>query len=209
MSIPRDKRLLHDYESMERLKAESSLIDFEAKGSPPEEYLVLFKCKGLVDEGVVGEEHLVWIYLHAEYPRKPPIVRWKTPIFHPNVSPPKEIDIKHPVTGEPMKPEEILGIMDRLGLERPERITDLTDGRVCLDILDLNWTATVTLDRLCLELGEMIQYKKFNLDDPLDHEAAEWAEENMDEFPIDDRELLDFRIELGEEEKEDIDIRLY
>jgi ubiquitin-protein ligase len=200
----RDKRLLHEFERMKALKAESSLIDFSAKGKPPDEYLVLFKCRGFAEEDVISEKHIVWIYLHAEYPQKPPLVRWKTPIFHPNISFIKRVNINHPVTGEPMELEELLMIFEKAGIERPRGITD---GRVCLDILDLNWGPTVTLDRLCIELGEMIQYKKYNLADPLDREAADWAEENIDLFPIDNRELLDYGIKLGE--KDEVDIIFY
>ncbi len=47
------------------------------------------------------------------------------------------------------------------------------------------------LDELVLQLGEMIQYKNYNVDDPLDPEATEWTKGNPREFPIDNRELRD------------------
>lgn len=203
MSI-RDERLLNEFERMKTLAAESTLIDFKAIGDPPEKYLVLFKCKGLAKADVISEEHIVSIYLHADYPRKPPIVRWKTPVFHPNISfkPP---NINHPVTGEPMAFDDLLKIFENAGIELPE---DIRDGKICLDILEeINWSPKVTLDILCIELGEMIQYKKYNLGDPLDKNAARWAKANKDILPVDNRELLDYGIIL--QESKEIDITFY
>ena len=50
------------------------------------------------------------------------------------------------------------------------------------------------LDDLCLELGAMIQYKTFNLNDPLNREAAALIhalmEATPEKFPVDHRSLL-------------------
>jgi ubiquitin-protein ligase len=59
-------------------------------GDPPEKYLVRFTCRGIErltpgGKPVIREEHEVSIYLHAEYPLKQPQLKWKTPIFHPNI----------------------------------------------------------------------------------------------------------------------------
>ena len=35
----------------------------------------------------------------------------------------------------------------------------------------------------------MIQYRQYNADDELDHEAAMWAEAHADLLPVDDRPL--------------------
>ncbi len=71
------------------------------------------------------------------------------------------------------------------------------NGSVCIDAAW--WTASRSLDRLVVMLGEMLQYKNF-LDDPTkppfpwDPEAARWSREyrqaHPDAFPVDDRELL-------------------
>lgn len=71
------------------------------------------------------------------------------------------------------------------------------NGTVCVDAAW--WTASRSLDRLVLMIGEMVQYKNFHDDPtkppfPWDPEAARWSRDyrkkNPDFFPIDTRELL-------------------
>lgn len=71
------------------------------------------------------------------------------------------------------------------------------NGSVCVDAAW--WTASRSLDRLVLMIGEMVQYKNFHDDPakppfPWDPEAARWSREyrtkNPNAFPVDDRELL-------------------
>ena len=71
------------------------------------------------------------------------------------------------------------------------------NGSVCIDAAW--WTASRSLDRLVVMLGEMLQYKNFHDDPtkppfPWDPEAARWCKEyrkaHPDAFPIDGRELL-------------------
>ncbi len=68
---------------------------------------------------------------------------------------------------------------------------------VCIDAAW--WTASRSLDRLVVMLGEMVQYKNFHDDPtqppfPWDAEAARWCREyrqrHPDAFPVDRRELL-------------------
>ncbi len=65
-------------------------------------------------------------------------------------------------------------------------------GTVCLG----SWVPSMFLDDLCIKLGEMIQYKNFSLNSPLDAEAAVWANKFKLSMPVDDRPLL-----LGSAEK--------
>jgi len=44
----------------------------------------------------------------------------------------------------------------------------------------------------------MIQYQSYNVNSPLNEEAAEWAKKNSKIFPVDDRDLLDRRKQIGE-----------
>jgi hypothetical protein len=44
----------------------------------------------------------------------------------------------------------------------------------------------------------MIQYQNYNVNDPLNQEAADWARQNPRRFPVDDRDLLDSRKRVGE-----------
>jgi ubiquitin-protein ligase len=71
------------------------------------------------------------------------------------------------------------------------------NGSVCVDAAW--WTASRSLDRLVIMLGEMVQYKNYHDDPtkppfPWDPEAARWSREfrakNPEAFPVDKRELL-------------------
>jgi hypothetical protein len=71
------------------------------------------------------------------------------------------------------------------------------NGSVCIDAAW--WTASRSLDRLVIMLGEMLQYKNFHDDPkkppfPWDPEAATWSRsyrsKHPQAFPVDHRELL-------------------
>lgn len=88
----RDARLVAEYEALRSLKSASSLFDFEAEGELPENYLLIFRGKGLARDVAANsnvefvELHRVEIRLPFSYPESPPDIRWLTSIFHPNVS---------------------------------------------------------------------------------------------------------------------------
>ncbi|MFN6478267.1 ubiquitin-conjugating enzyme E2 [Nostoc sp. DedQUE07] len=52
------------------------------------------------------------------------------------------------------------------------------------------FAVSTTLDQICLMVGQMIQYRIYNTEDPLDKDAAKWAAQNKKLFPIDTRDLL-------------------
>jgi ubiquitin-protein ligase len=87
---PRTRRLRSDLSALQRLKADSTVLDFEASGDPPEAYVVRFHGRGLwksnTGEVLFRELHEVSIRLGASYPRMMPELAWRTPIFHPNIS---------------------------------------------------------------------------------------------------------------------------
>lgn len=71
------------------------------------------------------------------------------------------------------------------------------NGSVCIDVAW--WTASRSLDRLVIMLGEMLQYKNFHDDPtrppfPWDAEAARWSRQyrttHPQAFPVDRQELL-------------------
>ncbi len=71
------------------------------------------------------------------------------------------------------------------------------NGSVCVDAAW--WTASRSLDRLVIMLGEMVQYKNYHDDPtkppfPWDPEAARWCRDfrasHPNAFPVDQRELL-------------------
>ncbi len=150
----REKRLKKDYEAMANLHRLSALVDVEFIGSRSEKYKVIYHCKSFIwlennKAPSYSNRHELEIYLHKEYPRRPPALKWLTNIFHPNILPPQK------------------------------------NGGVCIGW----WTAAETLDSLCIRIGEMLQYKTFNLKDPLDEDAAAWISNNMDILPVDNRSL--------------------
>lgn len=84
---PRDRRLLSDLRAMEELAGRGALT-FRTEGNPPQVYHVMLSAPGLALSGealAARNLHRFDAYLHREYPRRPPIVTWLTPIFHPNI----------------------------------------------------------------------------------------------------------------------------
>ena len=79
------------------------------------------------------------------------------------------------------------------------------NGSVCIDAAW--WTASRSLDRLVIMLGEMLQYKNYHDDPtkppfPWDPEAARWSREYRKKhpniFPVETRELMrPERVKLG------------
>jgi ubiquitin-protein ligase len=85
--VIRLKRLKADHASMIELSRASRRITYVSRGSPPEQYLITYHCKGtvVVDGKVtIGTQHSVEIFLHADYPATSPRFKLRTPLFHPN-----------------------------------------------------------------------------------------------------------------------------
>ena len=91
---PRLRRLASDYERMQAAFAEHPFVTIiTAEGTPPEKYQLEFRVPGLVpgagDAIVRGDTHRAEIFLPLDYPRRPPLCRMTTPVFHPNIDPQK------------------------------------------------------------------------------------------------------------------------
>lgn len=87
----RSIRLDHDYADMQAFKKDSTILDFEAIGDPPEKYIITFNGSSLVpskgEEGAkLGGAQQIELTMGADYPRHQPQIRWLTPIAHPNIS---------------------------------------------------------------------------------------------------------------------------
>jgi ubiquitin-protein ligase len=82
---PRNRRLEKDFREMKALAEASPILEFDVKGDPPETYLLRFHGLGL-DPAGTRDLHEVSVDLGAEYPRSMPLVRWHTPIMHPNIA---------------------------------------------------------------------------------------------------------------------------
>ncbi len=88
---PRTRRLRADAEALKLLRENSSILDYQVFGDPPERYLLTFKGKGLIrkaesDPVEVADLHRVEIRLGIDYPRSRPDLQWLTSIYHPNIS---------------------------------------------------------------------------------------------------------------------------
>lgn len=46
------------------------------------------------------------------------------------------------------------------------------------------WSPAQKLDDIILEIGEMLQWQKYNIRSPLDAVAAQWATKHLDEIPV-------------------------
>lgn len=188
----RETRLKKELLGMEELHQQSSFIDFVTNADPPDEYTVTFTCLGMVDPSRIGDKHIVRIYLHAEFPYFPPKVSFLTPSFHPNIAAPLQMSSVQ---------EELEYALRRAPNEETRRRIredalnnkDLNTARACLDTLDYNWSPAITLPQICLELAEMIQFKRYNAGHALNWEAARWARNHQDQLPVDVRTVLDLK----------------
>jgi len=85
-------RMTAELESMRALQKVSTIFSFEATGEPADRYTVTLRGKGPKRETSSSakveliEQHQFEIRLPYSFPRRPPDVRWITPLFHPNVS---------------------------------------------------------------------------------------------------------------------------
>lgn len=87
---PRERRLNADFRSVVELRSQSSILEFDASGAPPQKYRFKFNGAGVKlssqNNVVPQNEHIVIVELGAAYPRLVPNLAWHTPIFHPNIS---------------------------------------------------------------------------------------------------------------------------
>ena len=215
---PRDRRLNSELEYMKKLQRDSSFVQFEVNRKDlPEEYVVTFTCLGLVAEPAwnsqdldprwrhetppnwIGERHIVHIYLPIQFPIAPPQLRFKTPIYHPNIrnlaDGVKDLDKLAERVGGYQKLQK--AFQDNPEMQRMAQ--NLFSAFICLDGIKApeaggNYSHRLTLYDICHELGQMIMYQRYNIADPLNHDAAQWAakaEKQENILPIDNRPFLD------------------
>lgn len=89
---PRERRLLADFAQMTELASEGRL-SFRTEGQPADVYHLMFSAPGLAmgADGRIAVRglHRCDAYLHLDYPRRPPVISWLTPVWHPNLLPPE------------------------------------------------------------------------------------------------------------------------
>jgi ubiquitin-protein ligase len=91
---PRLRRLLADFQRVQATFQNHPRIRMlQTLGDPPERYEFEIRVQGLVpgpnDQPAAKTEHRAEVFLPADYPRRPPICRMTTPVFHPNIDPQK------------------------------------------------------------------------------------------------------------------------
>ena len=94
---PRDQRLRNTYLSMEELQKKCLRVNEKPRfefvhngkieaGEFPDMYGVTLRVKGVeTRHQEFRYEHSCTIYLTEKYPTEAPIIKWHTPIFHPNI----------------------------------------------------------------------------------------------------------------------------
>jgi len=104
---PRLERLDNERQSLEELSRNNDHVKVEfvppRHGGAPEKYKVTFLCRGIVgidasQNPIYGQSHEVEMYCHDDFPSAPPLLRWNTPIWHPNIqhAEPKNVCINKP-----------------------------------------------------------------------------------------------------------------
>ena len=58
------------------------------------------------------------------------------------------------------------------------------------------WTPATSLDNLCVQIGRMIQYRNYDLNDFLDERARNWARTNTAVLPVDNRDFIRNALEI-------------
>lgn len=148
---PRIRRLAADQQQMCAVFSRHPYIRVvHLEGNPAEKYLLDFHVMGLVPaQGggfAGGQVHRAEIFLPLDYPRRQPLCRMLTPVFHPNIDPQK----------------------------------------ICIGD---HWSAGQSLPQLVIRIAEMIAFQSYNVKSPLNAEAAAWTEQNVDQLPVDRRDL--------------------
>ncbi len=91
---PRIRRLTADYKQMAAVFGQHPFIRVTGvQGNPPERYTFQINVLGLVpgDNGSFSQSqaHTAEVFLPLDYPRRPPLCRMTSPVFHPNIDPQK------------------------------------------------------------------------------------------------------------------------
>jgi len=91
---PRLRRLNAEQENMGTAFTGHPYIQIlEIEGTPAEKYTIEIRVRGLVPDGdksfKEGNVHRVEVFLPRDFPRRPPLCRMTTPVFHPNIDPQK------------------------------------------------------------------------------------------------------------------------
>ncbi|QDT29662.1 ubiquitin-conjugating enzyme E2 [Gimesia panareensis] len=143
--------------------------------------------------------------LAADYEKLKEYVR-----LHPRVSllqvvgdPPEKFQLQYVIKSVRMQNQEIVPIQNHtveISLPRnyprtppqcrmltPVFHPNIAPHAICVGD---HWSAGESLQSIIMRIGEILAYQSYNLKSPLNGEAARWAEENCDQFPLDRVSLL-------------------
>jgi len=194
MPNPREPRLKYEFERMQSIRTQAGLIDFRCADLSAKEASA-YLASSLHADVVFGS--LPGFLTPEEFTRR-----------FPNRSPEKYLVAFH-CTGLMKTPEGEIVKTDRhvldvvFGLDYPARpprfvwLTPIWHPNIVAPYLCTQgrpFAIGTTLNQLCLMVGQMIQYRNYNLDNPLGVEGKEvavWAANNSQLFPVDTRGLLD------------------
>lgn len=197
---PRMRRLEATYWRMKDLSEKCSSVmtaqgkqprfEFTHNGNPdqgefPDLYAVSLRVEGVISAREERRlDHSCTIFLPVEYPTAPPIIKWHTPIFHPNI---RTFDEQNELYRELLQDAGSEELMTK-HINSDPMFAELLAGYVCLDILEKNWTPAVDLDALVIEIANMVRYRTYNADLAYNRAAAKWAREKEELkgfFPLD------------------------
>lgn len=189
MDLP---RLRFEYKKLRELDADSDLIRVKPRRfvdeDTPVEYEVHYYCLSLYKD----HKQKKILVADAKSDNNPHIMSIVLPAEYPAFRP--ELTFKtrifHPNINDPTAP--------------PENFESIRPGAVCVAA----WKPSRSLRSIALEVGEMIQYKRYGmleegkfdiLPTPVCKEALKHLQKNLDKMPIDSRNLTEkLKIELEE-----------
>jgi hypothetical protein len=191
---PRETRLADEFKRMLSIRRPGGLIDFNCGDLSDEEaygFLAPSISREVIEKGL--QQFLTPEEYMRRYPGQSPekyLVRYRCKGL-------KKLDDGQVVPSEHHLLEVVLG--PDYPLQAAPRFVWLTPiwhpnilgSYLCTE--GRPFAISTTLDMICLMVGQMIQYRNFNVHDALNKEAAAWAEAHREEFPLDDRGLLDGR----------------
>jgi hypothetical protein len=207
---PRETRLQAEFAEMRELLRPGSLIDFNCARMTQEELDEWLRPR--VSMEVVGREAQSFAPVEEFLARSPGaapdkyLIRYRCRGVARVPRPQAELAMRMGRQAAPQLPEadELFGVDEHL-MQISLGLDYLDQGPHLLWITPIfhpNIIQPVVCDRgrpfapgtplksVCLMVGQMVQYRQYNLEDALDEVAKEWTSKNKSRLPLDRRDLL-------------------
>jgi ubiquitin-protein ligase len=190
MPTPRERRLLKEFERMKALRTPHSLFSFYCASLDESEASEFLRSDAVMD---IAEKGLKSFLKPEDFMQR-----------YGDVAPEKYL-IKYSCKGLIQQKNGDITTAEQhameivFGLEYPSAPPtfiwwtpiwhpNFNTPHICIQ--GHPWAVGLNLDHIVLEVGRMVQYQNYNVKDPLNAQAAEWARKNPGEFPIDHRDIL-------------------